>query len=175
MAEVNQREYVIPLRKEWMKVPRYKRTSKSVKAIKEFVAKHMKVPERDLNKVKLDVYLNNELWFRGMKKPPAKVKVLAKKDGEIVRVEMAEVPEMVKFLKARHERRHKKSEKKEKKEEVKPSATEEETSEKKENEKEKSKSVEQAQTKALEKSANVQKHTVQTQKGPQIQRKALKK
>ena len=64
-----EREYIIPLRSEWRKVANYRRTGRAVKAIKKFIAKHMKVPDRDLDKVKLDMYLNNELWFRGRKKP----------------------------------------------------------------------------------------------------------
>src|SRR3989344_2452411 len=110
-AKIIEREYVIPLRKEWVKVPRYKRTSKSVKAVKEFIAKHMKVQERDVKKVKIDPYLNNELWFRGSKKPPIKIKVRAKKEGEIVRVEMSEVPQIVQFSKSKVERLHKKEKK----------------------------------------------------------------
>ena len=94
-----EREYVIPLRREWVKVPRYKRTFKSVKAVKEFIARHMRVADRNLDKIKLDVYLNNELWFRGGKTPFSKIKVKAKKEGEIVKVELAEIPEHVKFLK----------------------------------------------------------------------------
>ena len=79
MAETTQtqksveREYVIPLRKEWSKVPKYKRAAKSVKAVKKFIARHMRVPERDADKVKLDVYLNNELWFRGSRKAYNKI------------------------------------------------------------------------------------------------------
>ena len=74
-----EREYVIPLRREWLKVPEYKRANKAVKAIKEFLVRHMKVYDRDLRKVKIDILLNNELRFRGMRKPPARIKVKAKK------------------------------------------------------------------------------------------------
>src|SRR3989344_5150740 len=101
MAETKQtikqieREYIIPLRKEWSKVPRYKRAAKSVKAVKKFIVRHMKVPERDTKKVKLDVYLNNELWFRGTRNAYNKIKVKARKDGEIVNVELAEIPEVI--------------------------------------------------------------------------------
>ena len=74
-----EREYVIPLRNQWKRVPRYKRANKAIKAIKEFLAKHMKVENRDLKKIKVDTYLNEEVWFRGIKKPPAKIKIKAKK------------------------------------------------------------------------------------------------
>lgn len=117
-----EREYVIPLRKEWTKVPNYKRTAKSIKAIKEFVAKHMKVPGRDLDNVKIDSYFNNEVWYRGAGTPPARVKVKVVKVGDIATVTFAQDPERVKFARERHVRKHSKADKKvvsEKKEETK--------------------------------------------------------
>jgi len=100
-----EREYVIPLRKEIMKVPAYKRAKKAIRAMKEFLAKHMRVENRDLRRVKIDMYLNNEVWFRGIKKPLTKVKVIAKKIGGVVYAELADVPDVVKYAKARHEKR----------------------------------------------------------------------
>ena len=92
-----EREYVIPIRKRILKVPRYKRAKKAIKTIKEFIAKHMKVEDRDLRKVKIDNTLNNEVWFRGIKKPLTKVKVKAKKIAGIVYVELVEIPKVVEF------------------------------------------------------------------------------
>src|SRR3989344_631244 len=77
-----EKEYVIPLRREFIKAPRYNRTSRAIRTIKEFIAQHMKVYDRDLSKIKLDVYFNNEMWFRGRKSPPGKVKVRAVKEEE---------------------------------------------------------------------------------------------
>lgn len=178
-TQIIEREYTIPLRRVWLRVPQYKRTGKAVKAIKEFIAKHMKVPDRDVSKVKLDIYFNNELWFRGKTNPPAKVKVKVRKEGDIVRVEFAEVPEYVKFLKAKHSRLHKKEEKKaekqgEKKEEIKPEETKEEKAEERKNEVEKEKSVEQANIKLAEQAARAEKHLT-PKKEPRIRRMALKK
>src|SRR3989344_5060271 len=104
-TEKIEREYIIPLRKEWMKVPRYKKAKKAVKAIREFLARHMKIRDRDLKKIKIDRYLNEEIWFRGIKNPPAKIKVKAIKEGEIVRAELSEMPEKLKFKKLREERK----------------------------------------------------------------------
>lgn len=101
-----EKEYVIPLRKEWRKVANYRRTGRAVREIKKFIAKHMKVPDRDVEKVKLDIYLNQEVWFRGKRKPPAKIKVKAVKEGDLVRVTLADVPDYVKFLKAKHAKKH---------------------------------------------------------------------
>ena len=96
------REYIVPLREGWLKVPKYKRGRKVVKTLKEFLVKHMKVYDRDLSKIKLDVDLNNEMRFRGEKKPPARIKVRAVKyDDEIVRVSLVDLPDVLKFKKSR--------------------------------------------------------------------------
>lgn len=104
-----EREYVIPLRDKWKRVPRYKKANKAIKAIKEFLVRHMKIRDRDLNKVKIDKYLNEEIWFRGIKKPPARIKVKAIKEGDIVKVELAEMHEKLKFKKLREEKREQKA------------------------------------------------------------------
>ena len=107
--EKNEREYVIPLRKEWMKVPRYKKANKAVKAIKEFLVRHMKVRDRDLRKVKVDGYLNEAVWSRGIKKPPARIKVKVVKEGENVIAQLVDFPDKLKFKKARLEKRDQKA------------------------------------------------------------------
>lgn len=104
-----EREYIIPLRRKWKHVPRYKRTNKAVKTVKEFLARHMKIRDRDLKKIRIDRYLNEMLWFRGIRHPPIKIKVKAVKEGDIVRVELAELPEKLKFKKAREEKREEKA------------------------------------------------------------------
>ncbi len=92
-----EREYVIPLRKRIMKVPRYRRAKRAVNAVRDFLAKHMKVEGRDTRKVKIDKWLNEELWFKGIKKPLMKVKVKTKKINGIVYVELADIPKAVQF------------------------------------------------------------------------------
>jgi len=99
-----EREYVIPLRRRFRHVPSYKKTPKAVKTIKEFLVRHMKIYDRDLKKIKIDKYLNEALWFRGIKNPPHKIKVKAIKEGEIVRVELVEFSDKLKFKKLRHEK-----------------------------------------------------------------------
>jgi len=107
-----EREYIIPLRKEWLKVPEYKRANKAIKAIKEFIVRHMKVYDRDLRKVKIDNILNNEIRFRGIRKPPLKVKVKASKfDDETVRVELVEIPKIIQYKLDRKKKQIEKSEK----------------------------------------------------------------
>ena len=133
-----EREYVIPLRRKVQKAQRYRRAKKAIRVIREFLVKHMRVEERDLRKIKIDEYLNKEIWFRGIKKPPARIKVIAKKysDGTVY-VELADIPVKVKFdmekAKKREERAkkvkvHKKHEEKEIKEETEDSKEKEKAS-----------------------------------------------
>jgi large subunit ribosomal protein L31e len=153
-AKPIEREYVIPLRRSWLIVPDYRRAGRAAKTIKEFIAKHMKVPERDINKVKLNIYLNQELWFHGKTGPPSKIKVKAIKEGDIVKVELVELPSAVKFAKAKHERAHKAEEKKAEKKEEKVEAKEEK---KEETKAEKGEKKEEEKEKAEEKKAEVEK------------------
>jgi len=162
-----EREYVIPLRSQWLRVPQYKRTGRAIKAIKKFVAKHMKVPERNVDNVKLDVYMNNELWFRGRRHPPSKVKVKVIKEGDIVKVQLAELPKHVEFLKAKHEKLLKQAEKKEEKKaepekaEIKP---EEKPAEEKKAEAEKEKAVAAEKELQIKQDIKAEKHTPKLEK-----------
>lgn len=169
-----EREYIIPLRREWLKVPEYKRANKAIKAIKEFLVKHMKVYDRDLRKIKIEQVLNNEIRFRGMRKPQSKIKVLAKKyDNDIVTVELVDVPVHVKFARLREERVNEKIEKNKKdnpKEEVKPEEKKEETNEAKEKEQ----ASKEEGLKLAKEQAKEMKH-VSKDKNIIIQRKALMK
>jgi ribosomal protein L31E len=100
-----EREYVIPLREKCRPAPRYKKTSKAVKTVKEFLVRHMKIYDRDLNKIKLDIHLNEFLWSQGIRSPPHSVKVKAVKTGDIVHVELVKMPQNLAFKKARLQKR----------------------------------------------------------------------
>ncbi|MDO8481003.1 MAG: 50S ribosomal protein L31e, partial [Nanoarchaeota archaeon] len=81
---VLERTYNIPLRRDFMHVPEYKRSKKAMKAVREFIEKHMK----SVN-VKLGRHLNMAVWARGIRHPPHHIKVVAKKDEEgMVKVEL---------------------------------------------------------------------------------------
>ena len=87
-----ERTYVVPLRKEFSKVPRWRKTKKAVKALREFLQKHMKSDD-----VKLSRELNEELWKHGIRNPPHHVKVNVKKDEDgVVKVQLFGVKEVVK-------------------------------------------------------------------------------
>lgn len=102
-----EREYVIPLRSKIRPSPRYKKTPKAIKSIKEFLAKHLKVENRDLNKIKLSPYLNQFMWARGIKNPPTKIKIKVLKKGDNFLVELVDYPKKIKFSKARKEKQEK--------------------------------------------------------------------
>ena len=102
--EKTEKEYVIPLRGKFKHVARYKKTPKAIKSIKEFLARHMKIYDRDLNKIKIDQNVNEFIWARGIKNPPHKIKVKAIKKGENVHVELVDLPDKLKFKKLREEK-----------------------------------------------------------------------
>ncbi len=106
--EKTEQEYVIPLRGKFRHTVRYKKTPKAVKTIREFIARHMKVYDGDMNKIKIDKNVNEYLWARGIKNPPHKVKVIAKKNSDgIVSVELVNYPDKLKFKKEREDKAEK--------------------------------------------------------------------
>jgi len=134
-----EREYNIPLRKEWLKVPLYKRAKKAVKAIREFLARHMRA---DFENIKVGKWLNKEMWKHGIKRPPHHIKVKAIKNDEgIVKVELAQLPkealEEAKEEKKEEKKPEEKVEEKKAEEEKKEIKEEEEKEEKEKKEKEK--------------------------------------
>lgn len=181
--QVLEREYIIPLRAKRMHVPRYKKTPKSIKTIKEFLARHMKIYDRDLKKIKIDRYLNEFLWERGIKHPVHKIKVKAIKesDGEnfIVKVELVDYPKNLKFKKIREEKIEKSGEEKAKKheEKKKEEQAKNEISEEKKEEKEKKSAVVEAGKEIEKQEHKKEKHETKldSKKPKHQQRTALKK
>jgi len=83
-----ERIYTIPLRKEWLKSPKYRRAKKAGTALREFLVKHMKSQD-----VKIGRYLNLHLWEHGIKNPPSMVKVkVTKEDNGKVYAELVDAP-----------------------------------------------------------------------------------
>lgn len=82
---LEERIYTIPLRRAWI-VSRRKRTPKAVKLVRDFVLRHMKAES-----IVISNDLNEELWSRGIQKPPRRIRVKAEKDKEgVVTVYLAE-------------------------------------------------------------------------------------
>lgn len=154
---VIERTYNIPLRREWLKVPRYKRAKKAIIAVKQFLAKHMH--QEDFSKIKLGEHINLYTWENGIKNPPHHLKVNVKKtDDDIVYAELFGYE-----LKIPEEKENKKSEKKEeKKEEVKTKKSEEKVKEEKKEEISAKKNVDSKKEANLEK--GVAEEKVKTEK-----------
>ncbi|MBR9676533.1 50S ribosomal protein L31e [Candidatus Woesearchaeota archaeon] len=80
MAETKKRTYNVPLRRKTQKSPTRKRAKKASKVLREFLQKHMKTEN-----VKIGVKANEQIWARGIKKPPHHIKVdVELKDGVAV-------------------------------------------------------------------------------------------
>ena len=79
----NERVYTIPLRSDFVKVPKYYRAKRAINNIKKFIGKHMKSED-----VRIGSVLNEHVWSRGIKNPPGKVTVKAVKEKDFVTVEL---------------------------------------------------------------------------------------
>jgi large subunit ribosomal protein L31e len=103
--------FTIPLRKEFLKVPMYKRSKKATTAIKQYLMKHMKS-----NDVRIEIDLNNEIWAKGNRSPPPRIKVKAMKDDKgLVRAQLIDfefdIPKDTKKEKKKETKEEKKEEK----------------------------------------------------------------
>ncbi len=63
------RIYTVPLGRAWVS-PRRHRTKRAINMIREFAMRHMKSSE-----VKIDQGLSEEIWSRGIEKPPRRITV----------------------------------------------------------------------------------------------------
>jgi ribosomal protein L31E len=106
---VLERTYNVPLRKEFLKVPKYKRSKKAVAALTQFLARHMKT---DIKNVRIGRFLNMSVWAHGIRNPPHHVKVLVTKDEK--GMVYAEIPG--KLVEAKEDKPSKKPAKKDAKE-----------------------------------------------------------
>jgi large subunit ribosomal protein L31e len=83
---IDERIYTVPLRKAYWTGSRLRRANRSVRILKEFVERHMK-PEELL----IQPEVNEQIWSRGMQKPPRRVRIRATKNADnLVRVYLAE-------------------------------------------------------------------------------------
>lgn len=83
------RIYNIPLRREFVKSPKWRRSKKAINAIQAYLVKHTKV-----SNIKLSRWVNEAVWEHGSKNPPAKItlRVSIDKEKNIARAELAELP-----------------------------------------------------------------------------------
>lgn len=100
MAEkklADERIYTIPLKREVLKSPRVKRSPRAIRTIHAFLERHMKSDD-----IRISQKVNEAVWIRGIHKPPAKIKVKAKREGETV---YALLPDEVFEIKKKEEKK----------------------------------------------------------------------
>ncbi len=156
-----ERMYNVPLRKEFLKVPKYKRAKKAVTALREFLIRHMKSENIIIGK---DV--NEYIWDKGIENPPHHVKIIAKKEDDKVFVSLADKKES-KAEKEKKEKLEKKREKTKKRKEA--------LAENKEETEEKEKSEEESLESAIEKETNESKEEKTEDKSEKVEEKEIKK
>ena len=76
-------KYVIPLRKDLVRVSRHRRAKRAVSLVRDFVGRHAKVSE-----VKVGQGLNEFLWSNGLRNPPGKVSVTVWVEDDVAKVEL---------------------------------------------------------------------------------------
>ena len=85
VEKLKEQIYIIPLR-DVQHTPRWERGKRAMKAIRDYLARHMKSED-----IKLAQNINEAVWERGSHKPPSRIRVRAMKfeDGQ-VEAELAE-------------------------------------------------------------------------------------
>lgn len=87
---VEERVYTIPLRRAWM-MPPNKRAPRAIRIINAFIQRHMKVgeevveeegEEKEGRRIIISNEVNEEIWSRGIGKPPRRLRIRAAKDEE---------------------------------------------------------------------------------------------
>jgi large subunit ribosomal protein L31e len=91
MKDGETRTYTVPLRKEYLKTPKWRRAEKAVSTLRSFVERHSKIEE-----IKIGRWVNESIWKRGAKNPPSRVRVDVKRVADSVTVELSELPRKAK-------------------------------------------------------------------------------
>ena len=91
MKDGETRTYTVPLRREYLKTPKWRRAEKAVSTLRSFVERHSKLEE-----IKIGRWVNESIWKRGAKNPPSRVRVDVKRVANSVIVELSELPRKAK-------------------------------------------------------------------------------
>lgn len=82
-SDFEERVMTVPLR-DAKAEPKHKRADRAMKLVREHLAQHFSVDEEN---IRLDPSINEEVWSRGRKKPPSKLRVRAarfEEEGESI-------------------------------------------------------------------------------------------
>jgi large subunit ribosomal protein L31e len=116
MKSGESRTYTVPLRKEYLKTPKWRRSEKAISVLRSFLIRHTKT-----NEIKIGNYLNEAIWKRGSKNPPSRIRVDVKKENEQVFVELADLSKVKKSEDKKVEKKESKPKSEDKKVEKKES------------------------------------------------------
>jgi large subunit ribosomal protein L31e len=76
------RVYIVPLRKGFLPTPRWRRSKRAMRILRQFILKHTKA-----EKVIISKWINEEIWANGGRNPPGKIKVkVVLKEEDKIRV-----------------------------------------------------------------------------------------
>lgn len=96
-----ERIYTIPIRRKAIHAPRWKRAKKASSVVKEFLFKHIK------HDVKVSNWINEEIWARGSRSPPSKIRVkVFEREGKYF-AELLELPKRAQRLAKTQEEKEK--------------------------------------------------------------------
>lgn len=90
MAKESEKETVerivtVPLRNDWLKVPRNERGKNAVNTLKTYLSRHMASEN-----IKISQKLNERLWVKGIQKPPSSIRIKAEIDGDVLTARLPE-------------------------------------------------------------------------------------
>ncbi|MBI4181956.1 MAG: 60S ribosomal protein L31 [Candidatus Aenigmarchaeota archaeon] len=84
-APAAERVMTIPLRKEWVKQGTPRRANRSINVIRETLGRHLHVDD-----VRLSAGVNDQIWARGNRKPPARIRVAVTVEEGVARARLPE-------------------------------------------------------------------------------------
>lgn len=80
---MEEKTYIIPLRREYLKAAYYERSKRAMSALFAYLKKHTKAKT-----ILIGPQLNESIWEKGIRNPPHKVKVTATIDKDVAKVEL---------------------------------------------------------------------------------------
>lgn len=121
IKEGETRTYTIPLRRDFVKAPKWRRSKRAVNFIQSFLERHTKKED-----VKIGRWLNELVWKHGAKNPPSRVRVNVTVKDNTATAELVDLPPKAKrIIEAEKKAAEEAEKKKSKKTEAVPEETEE--------------------------------------------------
>ena len=93
LKEGESRTYTVPLRREFLKVPKWRRSKRAAEALRAFLTKHTKS-----EKVVFSRWVNEKIWMHGAKNPPGQLKIDVKREKDRVFAELVDLPPRAKRI-----------------------------------------------------------------------------